>query len=201
MLRKRVAFLRRTPELSFAEFDRHWATGHAEIIVELPGLKEYVQNSVRRAWGTNEDMPRIDGIVEVWFNDEFVTSAEEHTSAAQREDEVLFLSSLTAFTTANVASYSVEEKVWIVADGPIELPPGIVRRKVVPMSPERGTVLMQRPRLDREPDPPQFLVAIPVSADSSETSDAIFEAVRQDILERPQATQVRVLKTTSRRMR
>lgn len=112
MLTKRVGILRKLPDLSFADFDRHWATGHAALVASLPGVLEYVQNPVIASWSTTPDAPAVNGMIEVWFDSSTVAAPDQHTSHEQREDEARFLEAFTAFTVTNLDSYDAEVKVW-----------------------------------------------------------------------------------------
>jgi hypothetical protein len=201
MLRKRVALLQRRPDLSFPDFDEHWATPHAKIIAALPGLDEYVQNSVRSFWTNGDPGATLDGVVEVWFDDGFVASPEAHTSTAQQDDEVTFIRTLTAFTVTNRASYHAGAKVWVLSSDPLDvslLARSSAGHEAMVMEPEPGSRLMERPRLLREPAPPAWIAVLPVSA---EESGEVFDAVVRGLESGPAPRGVRVLRTVSRRVR
>jgi uncharacterized protein (TIGR02118 family) len=89
---KLVACLKRKPGVSVEEFQRHWRTQHAEIVVRQAGLRRYVQNHVLpTAYARGE--PLFDGVAEAWFDDvdamrRLAPSAEYR---AVREDEPSFL--------------------------------------------------------------------------------------------------------------
>ena len=198
MLRKRLALLQRRTDLAFAEFDAHWATGHAEIISQLPGMEQYVQNPVHAYWTNGDPSATIDGVVEVWFDDAAVAAPEAHTSMAQQEDEVRFIRTLTAFTVTNRATYEAEAKVWLLSPVPMDarhlasLGPGALVAE-----PESG-ILMERPRLLREPAAPATIAVLPVPADAA---DSAFDAAVRSLADDADApTGLRVLKTVSRRV-
>ncbi|WP_255770712.1 EthD domain-containing protein [Pseudarthrobacter sulfonivorans] len=201
MLRKRIALLQRRTDMPFQDFDRLWATGHAEIISALPGLKEYVQNPVHSFWTNGDPTATIDGIVEVWFDDAVVSSPEDHTSMAQQDDEVSFIRTLTAFTVTNRGSYDAEEKVWLLSPGPLsehdiaELTAG---HHVAPTEPEEGIRLMKRPRLLQEPTAPATLLVYPTPAGGA---DELFDSVVDRVSGGSMSSGIRVLKTASRRVR
>ncbi|MCK6211619.1 EthD family reductase [Georgenia sp. EYE_87] len=200
MLRKRVALLQRRSDLSFAEFDEHWAVPHAAIIADLPGLDEYVQNSVRSFWTNGEPERTVDGIVEVWFDDGVVASPQAHTSAAQQDDEVRFIRTLTAFTVTNRQSYDAEAKVWVLSPEPFDLASLAGSVAVEPMvaQPDADAVLMERPRLRREAAAPACIAVFPTGEDGAED---LFEAVVDGFAVGPAPSGVRVVRTASRRVR
>jgi uncharacterized protein (TIGR02118 family) len=70
---KVMVLLAKRSGLSIAEFRRHWLEVHAPLVHALPGLRRYVQDHVV----SNLDIPaavplgvEIDGIAELWFDDE-----------------------------------------------------------------------------------------------------------------------------------
>ena len=199
MLRKRIAILERRDDVSFDEFDEHWATPHAEIISKLPGLQEYVQNSVLDRWKAG-DASGADGIVEVWFDDDVVTSPEQHTSMTQQDDEVRFIRTLTAITVTDRRSYSSEDKVWILSPVALTGIPGLpLPDDAIVCGPEPDAVLMERPRLLRDAAPPSTVMILPVAR----------HGVRRPVRCRRRGarraagrlTGLRVLRTRSRRIR
>ena len=65
---KLIACLKRKPGVGVEQFQRHWRTQHAEIVVRQKGLRRYVQNHVLLdAYATGE--PPFDGVAEAWFDD------------------------------------------------------------------------------------------------------------------------------------
>ncbi|WP_166874083.1 EthD domain-containing protein [Salinibacterium sp. ZJ450] len=198
MLRKRIALLERRDDLSFEEFDEHWATPHAEIISRLPGLQEYVQNSVLDWWRSG-DASGVDGIVEVWFDDGVVTSPEQHTSMTQQDDEVRFIRTLTAVTVTDRRSYSSDDKVWILAPASLTGIPGLpLPDDAIVCSPEPDAVLMERPRLRRDAAAPSTVIILPVARAQAV---ALFDAVVAAFTESGAPDGLRVLRTTTRRIR
>ncbi|MDR7081841.1 uncharacterized protein (TIGR02118 family) [Arthrobacter ginsengisoli] len=201
MLRKRIALLQRRSDVPFQHFDQHWATGHAEIISTLPGLKEYVQNPVHSFWTNGDPAASIDGVVEVWFDDAVVSSPENHTSMAQQDDEVTFIRTLTAFTVTNRESYDAQAKVWILSPEPFSSASDATKtagHEGIATEPESGLSLMERPRLLREPVAPASVVVYPGRV---EDADDLFNAVVDRVSNGPAPKGIRVLKTISRRIR
>lgn len=62
---KSIVMLRRRPDLTHEEFDRHWREVHAPLVLQLPGIRRYVQNRPIEVGGE----PPHDGVSEVWFED------------------------------------------------------------------------------------------------------------------------------------
>lgn len=65
---KEIRFVRRNPDLSPAEFERYWVETHAPLVsASLPRLRKYVVNVVvSRSVGADD--PRIDGVVEMYWD-------------------------------------------------------------------------------------------------------------------------------------
>lgn len=89
---KLIAFFRRKPGVSVEEFQRHWRTRHAELVVRQAGMRRYVQNhTLLSGYRTHE--PDYDGVAEAWFDDVEVmrTLAPSAEYRAVREDEANFI--------------------------------------------------------------------------------------------------------------
>ena len=43
---KAVSWFRRRPAMSVEEFQRYWREEHPKVVLQLPGLRKYVQNHV-----------------------------------------------------------------------------------------------------------------------------------------------------------
>jgi uncharacterized protein (TIGR02118 family) len=107
---KLVAFFKRKRGITVEQFQAHWRTTHAELVVRQRGLRRYVQNHTlatayhergsrepaSREPGSSEpgsSEPNYDGVAEAWFDDthamrELGSSAEYR---AVREDESNFI--------------------------------------------------------------------------------------------------------------
>ena len=112
---KLVAFFKRKAGIPVEQFQQHWRTTHAELVVRQRGLRRYVQNHTL-ASGYRNGEPDYDGVAEAWFDTtksmrELASSAEYH---AVREDEANFIDpdSLEAVITDEV----------VVVDGPVPEP-------------------------------------------------------------------------------
>ncbi len=112
---KLVAFFKRKPEISVEQFQQHWRTKHADLVVRQRGLRRYVQNHTL-ASGYRNGEPDYDGVAEAWFDStqsmrELGPSAEYR---AVREDEVNFID-------ADSLGSVITDEVVIV-DNPIPTP-------------------------------------------------------------------------------
>ena len=99
MLPKRVTYLEKRDGMPRADFRKHWSTVHADIARDLPGVAAYRQNHVATVVSAPEDGTpyRVDGIVELWFDDAGAAPAGYGSEVADRLvlDEPRFLSGLT----------------------------------------------------------------------------------------------------------
>ena len=93
---KLVAFFKRTPGMPVEDFQHHWRTTHAELVVQQAGLRRYVQNHAlpsgyRSGSGSRE--PDFDGVAEAWFDDTQAMRdlAPSPEYAAVRGDEANFI--------------------------------------------------------------------------------------------------------------
>jgi uncharacterized protein (TIGR02118 family) len=101
----RMGLLTRRPEVSQAEFRRHWLEVHGPLAARLPGLRRYHQNHVVDSRQFAIDHARgswaVDGISELWFDSEEdmnrAVSSEEYQEVAR--DHHLFVGQ-TALITA-----------------------------------------------------------------------------------------------------
>ena len=66
-----ISLMRRRPDISLAQFRRHWLHPHGTMTAEIPGTRHYVQHHPIDAPGTNAYARElaIDGIPELWFDD------------------------------------------------------------------------------------------------------------------------------------
>jgi uncharacterized protein (TIGR02118 family) len=64
--------MKRKPELSRQECQRHWQEIHAPLAQRIPGIRRYVQSHVFTAQGEN---PPYDGVAEIWVDDERAATA------------------------------------------------------------------------------------------------------------------------------
>jgi uncharacterized protein (TIGR02118 family) len=108
---KIIYFFKRKPGMSVADFQAHWRTTHAEIIVALPGIRRYVQNHVLPS-AYRKGEPAFDGVAESWFDD---TQALKALAATPEYDAVL-ADEPTFIDGATMGSIITDEHV--IKDGP-----------------------------------------------------------------------------------
>ena len=64
---KLIAFFKRKTGHSVEEFQKHWRTRHADLVVRQHGLRRYIQNhTLSSAYQDSE--PVYDGVAEAWFD-------------------------------------------------------------------------------------------------------------------------------------
>jgi uncharacterized protein (TIGR02118 family) len=109
---KIVIFFKRKPGMSVEDFQKHWRTTHADIIVRLPGLRRYIQSHVL-ASGYRKGEPVYDGVAESYFDDTQAMKALARMPeyAAVLADEPNFIDA------ASMASIITDEHV--IKDGPV----------------------------------------------------------------------------------
>jgi len=91
---KAVYMVSRRPGLSVEEFQQRWRGEHARLVVQVPGLRRYVQNhAVLAAYGLATRQMTHDGFSELWFDDLSSLQAAARTTewqAAREDGERLF---------------------------------------------------------------------------------------------------------------
>ncbi|MDQ0615169.1 uncharacterized protein (TIGR02118 family) [Microbacterium sp. W4I4] len=111
---KRITYLTKRDDLTREQFRAHWATPHAAIAVDLPGVVSYRQNHVVSEGASRYD---IDGIVELWFASDDAVGAGLDSDVADRliEDEQRFLSGIVGGTVLSGApTPHWPYKVWVL---------------------------------------------------------------------------------------
>ena len=112
---KRITYLSKRDDLTREQFRAHWATPHAAIAVDLPGVVSYRQNHVVSEGASRYD---IDGIVELWFASDDVVRGGLDSDVADRliEDEQRFLSGIVGGAVLSGApTPHWPYKVWVLA--------------------------------------------------------------------------------------
>lgn len=107
---KTVGLLTRKAGWTHEQFVAHWVGVHAPLAHAVPGLRRYVQNHIReerrRADIETTDV-EIDGIAELWFDDQAAFEA------AVKSPEMRALHADGARFIGRVKSYIVEEKTIV----------------------------------------------------------------------------------------
>ena len=109
---KTVGLLSRKPGWTHEQFVEHWVEIHAPLAHAVPGLRRYVQNHIkderrRGAIETIELEIEIDGIAELWFDD------QSSFEAAAKSPEMQALHADGAKFIGRIKSYIVEEKTIV----------------------------------------------------------------------------------------
>src|SRR5476651_156705 len=107
---KTIGLLTRKSDWTHTQFLKHWVETHAPLARKVPGLRRYVQNHIRGTRGRAdiaETVLEIDGIAELWFDDQAAleTAARTPEMKALHADGALFIGS--------IKSYIVEEKIIV----------------------------------------------------------------------------------------
>ena len=101
----RLGILRKKESMSHEEFVRHWTTVHANLCMQIPGLRRYSVNLVDR-----DRFPKFgyDGFSELWFDSE----EDMHAAFASPQGQTL-LADLPNFTSQIDPIISVEtQMLW-----------------------------------------------------------------------------------------
>ena len=105
---KVLSLLTRKPHLTHAEFVRHWRDIHGPLALAVPGVRRYVQSHIT-ATRTRADIAEtdvdVDGIAELWYDDEAALRASAATPEAQAlyADGALFIGRIKTFVIAEQA--------------------------------------------------------------------------------------------------
>ncbi|HVB67237.1 MAG TPA: EthD family reductase [Acetobacteraceae bacterium] len=107
---KVLSLLTRRPHLTHEEFVRHWRDTHGPLARAVPGIRRYVQSHIA-ATRTRADIPEtdvdVDGIAELWYDDEAALRA----SAATPEARALYADG--ALFIGRIKTYVIAEEVVI----------------------------------------------------------------------------------------
>jgi uncharacterized protein (TIGR02118 family) len=107
---KTIGLLTRKDGWTHEQFMKHWVEIHAPLALAVPGLRRYVQNHIRGE-RARADIPEtqldIDGIAELWFDDQAAADA------AAQSPEMKALQADGAKFIGRIKSYVVEEKTVI----------------------------------------------------------------------------------------
>ena len=112
---KTVSLLVRKEGSSHADFLKHWREIHGPLAYACPGVARYTQTDVKsssfRSDGVGALDVAVDGIAELWFEDQAALDAFNASPATRRlrEDGTTFIGRQISFAT--------EEKVIIPREG------------------------------------------------------------------------------------
>ena len=112
---KTVSLLVRKEGSSHADFVKHWREIHGPLAYACPGVARYTQTEVKsssfRSDGVGALEVAVDGVAELWFEDQSALDAFNASPATRRlrEDGTKFIGRQISFTT--------EETVIIPREG------------------------------------------------------------------------------------
>ncbi|GAA5236471.1 EthD family reductase [Verticiella sediminum] len=101
---KSLSLLSRREGITHEEFLEHWTQVHAPLAHEVPGLRRYVLTHIL-ATRERPDIPsmdvEVDGIAELWYDDQAALQAANASSQAKRlhDDGATFIGRIQTFTT------------------------------------------------------------------------------------------------------
>jgi len=107
---KTIGLLTRKSGWTHEQFMKHWVGTHAPLAHKVPGLRRYVQNHIlgeRRRADIADTAVDLDGIAELWFDDQAALEA------AARTPEMKALQADGAKFIGRIKSFIVEEKTII----------------------------------------------------------------------------------------
>lgn len=99
---KVLSLLTRKAGLSHEEFVKHWLEVHGPLAHAVPGIRRYVQSHITGT-RTRADIPEtaveVDGIAELWYDDEEAMRRSAATPEAQRlyADGALIIGQIKSF--------------------------------------------------------------------------------------------------------
>jgi uncharacterized protein (TIGR02118 family) len=90
---KAVSTFRRRDGMSVEEFQTYWREEHPKAVLQLPGLRKYVQNHVLESQYARGRQPYADGVAETWWDDRDAMKAHRGTEALANllADELQFM--------------------------------------------------------------------------------------------------------------
>lgn len=99
---KRMALIRRRPDMVADAFRAYWRDVHGPIVRGVHGLRRYVQHHVVRSFADGTKFEGVDGFVEIWFDD--VASMEAGFAAPAGQNAAADVPNFAA----SVATFLVE---------------------------------------------------------------------------------------------
>ncbi|MGH7044301.1 MAG: EthD family reductase [Acetobacteraceae bacterium] len=104
---KIVSLLTRKDHLTHEQFVRHWRDIHGPLALGVPGIRRYVQSHITGTRGRADIVETdvaVDGIAELWYDDE----ASLRASAATPEAKALYADG--ALFIGEIKTYVIEEQ-------------------------------------------------------------------------------------------
>jgi uncharacterized protein (TIGR02118 family) len=112
---KTVSLLVRKESLTHEDFVKHWREIHGPLALACPGVARYLQTEIKSSSFRRDGVGRldvaVDGIAELWFENQAALDAFAASPATRRlrEDGTTFI--------GRQISFSTEEKVIIPREG------------------------------------------------------------------------------------
>ena len=75
-VRKVLALVKRSPDLSAEQFQREWRCGVGPQVADLPGVRRYVQDHCRLGIYRAGREPAFDGVASLWYAEPFSLAEE-----------------------------------------------------------------------------------------------------------------------------
>jgi uncharacterized protein (TIGR02118 family) len=99
---KRISLLTRKPHLTHEEFVKHWREIHGPLAIGVPGLRRYVQSHIQSESERSDIQTtdiQVDGIAELWYDDEASMAKASASPEAQRlfADGALIIGQIKTF--------------------------------------------------------------------------------------------------------
>lgn len=110
---KVLTFSRRKPGATRAEFERYWHDVHVPMWRDIEGIRGYVVSRVVEEHTRSDvaafGMGEVDGLVEIWYDDEasMQRSASSVAGQAWRTDSAVFIGGMRSFLTREMAAVAL----------------------------------------------------------------------------------------------
>ena len=78
---KSIVMFKRKPGMDVREFQRYWREEHPKVVMQLPGIRRYVQSHPTLESYRNGREPAYDAVAEVWWDDFEALRVSSHSDA------------------------------------------------------------------------------------------------------------------------